>query len=143
MDYEQKYNKALQKIRELIERGKEKRWTIISYEKDFEEIFPELKESEDEFEKNRLEHCDSITYKQLKLEQDFVFSHLEKYHRPPTFLDAIEYGMKSNNNKSAKTCKDEQVTFTCIGKQVTMSVQELINYYLDNECANTAEECNF
>lgn len=44
---------------------------------------------------------------------------------------------------SAKTCKDEQVTFTCIDKKVTMSVQELIDYYIDNECANTAEECNF
>ena len=35
----------------------------------------------------------------------------------------------------------QQVTFTCIGKQVTMSVQELIDYYIDNECVNTAEEC--
>ena len=37
----------------------------------------------------------------------------------------------------------QQVTFTCIGKQVTMSVQELIDYYIDNECVNTAEECGF
>lgn len=37
----------------------------------------------------------------------------------------------------------QQVTFTCIGKQVTMSVQELINYYIDTECANTANECGF
>lgn len=44
---------------------------------------------------------------------------------------------------SANTCKDKQVTFTCIDKKVTMSVQELIDYYIDNECANTAEECNF
>jgi len=48
MDYEKKYKEALQKIRELIEKGKENGWTIITYEKDFEEIFPELKESEDE-----------------------------------------------------------------------------------------------
>ena len=46
--YEKKYKEALQKIRELIEKGKENGWTIITYEKDFEEIFPELKESEDE-----------------------------------------------------------------------------------------------
>ena len=37
----------------------------------------------------------------------------------------------------------QQVTFTCIGKQVTMSVQELIDYYIDTECANTANECGF
>lgn len=37
----------------------------------------------------------------------------------------------------------QQVTFTCIGKQVTMSVQELIDYYIDNECVKTAEECGF
>ena len=33
----------------------------------------------------------------------------------------------------------QQVTFTCIGKSVTMSVQELIDYYIENECVNTAE----
>ena len=36
-----------------------------------------------------------------------------------------------------------QVTFTCVGKQVTMSVQELIDYYIDNECVKTAEQCGF
>ena len=37
----------------------------------------------------------------------------------------------------------QQVTFTCIGKSVTMSVQELIDYYIDTESSNTAEECGF
>ena len=46
------------------------------------------------FEENRLKHCDSITNEQAELEQGFIDQHLDKYNRMPTFLDAIEYGMK-------------------------------------------------
>ncbi len=46
------------------------------------------------FEKNRLEHCDNITDVQYDLESEFVSCHIEKNNRPPTYLDAIEYGMK-------------------------------------------------
>ena len=46
-----------------------------------------------QFEKNRLKHCDSITNEQAELEQKFLDQHLDKYQRMPTFLDAIEYGM--------------------------------------------------
>lgn len=48
----------------------------------------------EQFEKNRLEHCDSITEEQYNLECGFIDQYLKKYHRTPTFLDAIEYGMK-------------------------------------------------
>ena len=48
----------------------------------------------EQFEKNRLKHCDSITNEQAELEQKFLDQHLDKYNRMPTFLDAIEYGMK-------------------------------------------------
>ena len=48
----------------------------------------------EQFEKNRLEHCDSITNEQAELEQKFLDQHLDKYQRMPTFLDAIEYGMR-------------------------------------------------
>lgn len=48
---------------------------------------------EEQFEKNRLKHCDSITNEQAELEQGFVAQHLDKHNRIPTFLDAIEYGM--------------------------------------------------
>jgi hypothetical protein len=47
----------------------------------------------EQFEKNRLSHCDSITEEQYKLEQGFIDQHLDKNQRMPTFLDAIEYGM--------------------------------------------------
>lgn len=38
---------------------------------------------------------------------------------------------------------DSKVTFDCISKRVTMTVQELINYYIDRECCDVAEECGF
>lgn len=49
---------------------------------------------EEQFEKNRLEHCNNITNEQAELEQGFVDQHLDKYDRMPTYLDAIEYGMR-------------------------------------------------
>ena len=49
---------------------------------------------EELFEKNRLKHCNSITNEQAELEQGFIDEHLDKHQRMPTFLDAIEYGMK-------------------------------------------------
>ena len=49
---------------------------------------------EEQFEKNRLKHCNSITNEQAELEQEFVDQHLDKHQRMPTFLDAIEYGMR-------------------------------------------------
>lgn len=48
----------------------------------------------EQFEKNRLKHCNSITNEQAELEQGFIDQHLDKYQRIPTFLDAIEYGIK-------------------------------------------------
>jgi len=37
----------------------------------------------------------------------------------------------------------QTVTFNCAGKTVTMTVQELVNYYINRECCDIAEECNF
>ena len=45
-------------------------------------------------EANRLAHCNSISKEQAELEQKFLDEHLDKYNRMPTFLDAIEYGMR-------------------------------------------------
>ena len=39
--------------------------------------------------------------------------------------------------------KKQPITFNCIGKQVTMTVQQLIDYYIDSECADVADECGF
>lgn len=56
----------------------------------------------EQFEKNRLKHCDSITNEQAELEQGFIDQHLDKYQRMPTFLDAIEYGMRLQNERIIK-----------------------------------------
>ena len=61
---------------------------------------------EEQFEKNRLKHCDSITNEQAELEQGFIDQHLDKYQRMPTFLDAIEYGMKLQEEKD-NICYEE------------------------------------
>lgn len=47
-----------------------------------------------QFEKERLKHCDELTAEQAQIESDFVVQHLKKCNRTPTFIDAIEYGMK-------------------------------------------------
>ena len=48
----------------------------------------------EQFEKERLKHCDELTAEQAQIESDFVVHHLEKYNRTPTFIDAIEYGRR-------------------------------------------------
>ena len=47
----------------------------------------------EQFEKNRLAHCDAQTEEEAEIELDFVMSIIEKEHRQPTFDDAIKYGM--------------------------------------------------
>ena len=60
----------------------------------------------EQFEKNRLEHCDNITEEQYNLESNFVDSHIEKNNRIPTFLDAIEHGMQLGKEKTVeKSCE--------------------------------------
>ena len=44
----------------------------------------------EQFEKERLKHCDELTAEQAQIESDFVVQHLEKYNRTPTFIDAID-----------------------------------------------------
>lgn len=78
----------------------------------------------EQFEKNRLKHCNSITNEQAELEQGFIDQHLDKYNRTPTFLDAIEYGMKLQKEQMLKGAVTAEVrnvedfmgttTFRCI-----------------------------
>ena len=82
---------------------------VDSDKNNFLEIFNAGAEwKKEQFEKNRLKHCDSITNEQAELEQGFIDQHLDKYQRMPTFLDAIEYGMqlhKQEMMKDAISCK--------------------------------------
>ncbi len=52
---------------------------------------------------------------------------------------------KKNQFQQEQLCVDleKTVEFECIGKKVRMTIQELINYYIDTECANVADECGF
>ena len=61
----------------------------------------------EQFEKNRLKHCNSITNEQAELEQGFIDQHLDKHQRIPTFLDAIEYGMNIQKEQMMKKITKE------------------------------------
>lgn len=79
----------------------------------------------EEFERNRLEHCDNITEEQYNLEKDFVSNHIDKYHRIPTMLDAIEYGMELK--------KDEIIEKTCEWLCGFMEYSPLFEYECSEE----------
>ena len=64
---------------------------------------------EEQFEKNRLKHCNSITNEQAELEQGFIDQHLDKNKRMPTFIDAIEYGMKLMKEQMMKSAVDGEI----------------------------------
>lgn len=64
----------------------------------------------EQFEKNRLKHCNSITNEQAELEQGFIDQHLDKYQRMPTFLDAIEYGMRLQKQQMMKDAEEAEIT---------------------------------
>ena len=56
----------------------------------------------EQFEKERLKHCDELTAEQAQIESDFVVQHLKNFNRTPTFIDAIEYGRESMKEKLTK-----------------------------------------
>lgn len=68
---------------------------------------------EEQFERNRLEHCNSISNEQAELEQKFLDEHLNKHDRMPTFLDAIEYGMRLQKEQMM----EQAVDVGCFGFQ--------------------------
>ena len=47
------------------------------------------------------------------------------------------------SEKQPEVDLEKKVTFDCISKKVTMSVRELISYYIDRECCDAADECGF
>lgn len=54
----------------------------------------------EQFEKERLKHCNELTAEQAQIESDFVVQHLKNFNRTPTFIDAIEYGRKAMKEKA-------------------------------------------
>lgn len=56
----------------------------------------------EQFEKERLKHCDELTAEQAQMESDFVVQHLKNFNRRPTFIDAIEYGRRLMIDKACE-----------------------------------------
>lgn len=56
----------------------------------------------EQFEKNRLAACDSMTKEEADREQEFTTKFIEKNHRVPTYSDAIEYGRKQMIDKACE-----------------------------------------
>ena len=58
-------------------------------------------------------------------------------------LDDVLSFIDSLQQEQPEVDLEDKVTFDCISKKVTMTVRELINYYIDRECCEVAEECGF
>ena len=66
---------------------------------------------EQQFEKERLKHCDELTDEQAQIESDFVTQHLKEANRTPTFIDAIEYGMRLHEEQMMAKAIDGEVGY--------------------------------
>lgn len=80
-------------------------------------------------EANRLAHCNSISKEQAELEQKFLDEHLDKYDRMPTFLDAIEYGMRLQKEQMMAKAIDTEVCERITQNGLLPSVTVLVNEF--------------
>lgn len=69
----------------------------------------------EQFEKNRLAHCDTQTEEEAEIESDFVMGIIENEHRQPTFDDAIKYGMRLQKKQMMAKAVDGVVAFDYYG----------------------------
>lgn len=79
------------------------RWYKNEASKDFENVlYADIEKcakhfadwQKEQFEKERLKQCNTLTKEQAKIESDFVTNFIKENNCTPTFIDAIEYGMK-------------------------------------------------
>ena len=82
----------------------------------------------EQFEKERLKHCDELTAEQAQIESDFVVQHLKNFNRTPTFIDAIEYGRKAVFDKAIEWLK-YYITYDDFGGNMEWLVP-----FEDDEC---------
>lgn len=95
----------------------------------YEEIFEEGAEwKADEFEKERLKQCDTLTKEQAKIESDFVTNFIKKNNCTPTFIDAIEYGMKMQKDQMMAKAADMVVGYW-MPNGLMLTVDETENCY--------------
>ena len=62
---------------------------------------------QEQWEENRLKHCDELTPQEAQVESDFVTEHLKENNRTPTFIDAIKYGQKQMIEKACDYIKKD------------------------------------
>lgn len=68
---------------------------------------------EEQFEKNRLAHCDAQTEEEAEREWNFCMSILNYEHRQPTYDDAIKYGMRLKEEQMIKDAVDAELDDVC------------------------------
>lgn len=66
----------------------------------------------------------------------------------PPFKESVEYIRadlvgQSLQQEQLEVDLEKTAEFECIGKKVKMTVKELIDYYINTECCEVAEECGF
>ena len=119
----------------------------IGDDEDFNELVELVKQAvihgaqwqKEQFEKNRLKHCNSITNEQAELEQGFIDQHLDKYQRMPTFLDAIEYGMRLQKQQMMEDATDVTVHIEA-GNYPYIPQMELYDYDKDVPLAKEGDK---
>ena len=94
---------------------------------------------EQQFEKNRLAHCDAQTEEEAEIESDFVMGIIEKEHRQPTFDDAIKYGMKLQKKQMIKDAYEREVKVDA-GGYPYIPQMELYDYNKDVPLAKEGDK---
>ena len=79
-------------------------------------------EVREQFEKERLKHCDELTAEQAQMESDFVVQHLKKCNRTPTFIDAIEYGRNIASEQAMKYLQEHHSPSEVSDFQAAMNI---------------------
>jgi len=95
---------------------------------------------ERQFEKNRLKHCDALTKEQAQIESDFVTQHIKENNRTPTFIDAIEYGMRLKEEQIMKDATECEVKIDAGGYPYIDRCIELYDYDKDIPLAKKGDK---
>ena len=88
-------------------------------------------EQKEQFEKNRNDACDRMTKEEYELETDFALGIINKENRTPTFIDAINYGMRMKKEQMLKEAVEGEVFYN---PYPTISLDDCKDYnFKDNQ----------
>lgn len=88
----------------------------------------------EQFEKERLKHCNELTKEQAQIESDFVVNHLKKHNRTPTFIYAIEYGMKLQEKQMMKGAIDVKINRDTLYDLKPFIHEKYLDYKIGDKC---------